>query len=99
MYYKLTREDYKIHEAEFKKTYVGKTWFMKWLVSYIVFLVFIFEIVFNMVLDYIDGVRPMLETIDFFYVVALIIVGIASILYQIEYRRELKDYIITKGKK
>ena len=99
VYYDLTKQECKKHESEFKKKYIGKTLFTRWLASYIVFIVFVFEIVFGLILDYINNIPIKLDMVDIFYIVGILLIGIITVLYQIEYRKELKDYIITKGKK
>lgn len=96
VYYDLTKEEYKKKECDFKKTYVGKYMFTKWLISYIVFLVFIVEILFSVITVYIDNVQYKLDIIDIFYLVAILLIGIITVLYQIEYRKELKDFINIK---
>jgi len=98
VYYDLTKQEYKKHESEFKKKYIGKTLFTRWLASYIVFIVFVFEIVFGLILDYINNIPIKLDMVDIFYIVGILLIGIITVLYQIEYRKELKDYIITKVK-
>ena len=98
MYYKLTKEQYKKYESEFKKTYVGCTLFKKWLISYIVFLVFVFEIFFSFIIDYIDNSPLVIDAMDIFYLVGILIIGIVTSLYRLEYRKEVKDYITNSNK-
>jgi len=95
-YYDLTKEEYKNNEKQFKKTYIGQQFFNARLVQAII----------GCVLWGISGwtigyysVEELTVTLPEF---ALLFVGgiclLASVLWHIEYRKELKKYIIEKNK-
>lgn len=96
MYYDLTKEQYKKYEKKFKKTYVGKEYFQAYLTSAIGTLVFAF--ITGFMYGYIEEVTLNDMSILFAFVFIAIGCGIECVLWHIQYRKELKNYILSDNK-
>ena len=99
MYYNLTKEKYKKYEAEFKKTYVGSQCYKSMVSLYFGFIFLLLLIMFDYFLDSIDKVKFALDVFSICDFIVLFIVGIASFFQYLEYKREVKDYILNKNTK
>lgn len=99
MYYNLTKEKYKKYEAEFKKTYVGSQCYKSMVSLYFGFIFLLLLIMFDYFLDSIDKVKFVLDVFSICDFIILFIVGIASFFQYLEYKREVKDYILNKNTK
>ncbi len=99
MYYNLTKEKYKNYEAEFKKTYVGSQCYKSMVSLFFGFIFLLLLIMFDYFLDSIDKVKFVLDVFSICDFIILFIVGIASFFQYLEYKREVKDYILNKNTK
>lgn len=99
MYYKLTKEQYKKYEADYKKTYVGSQCYKSMISLYFGFIFLVFIAMFDCFLDSIDKVEFSLNVFNICDFIIIFIVGIASFFQYLEYKREVKDYIISKNNK
>lgn len=94
----MTKEEYKKKEADFKKTYIGRTWFIKLCLSNVLFVVACFEVIIGAITDYMDKVVFTVDSVDIIYYICVLLLGVITIFYQIEYRRELKSIMTCKNK-
>ena len=96
MYYSLTKNEYKKFEKDFVKTYVGKQYAIGRLTSAIIGCVF--WCIAGGIIGY-NSVETFQVSISDF---ALLFIGglciLESVLWHIEYRKELKNYILEKNK-
>ena len=99
VYYNLTKEKYKKYEAGFKKTYVGSQCYKSMVSLYFGFIFLLLLIMFDYFLDSIDKVKFALDVFSICDFIVLFIVGIASFFQYLEYKREVKDYILNKNTK
>ena len=99
MYYNLTKEKYKKYEGEFKKTYVGSQCYKSMISLYFGFIFMFLLIILDYFLDSLDKVKFALDVFSICDFIVLFIVGIASFFQYLEYKREVKDYILNKNTK
>lgn len=95
-YYDLTKEEYKKFEKQFKKTYIGQQFFNVRLGQTIIGCI-LWGLAGGIIGYY--SVEELTVTLPEF---TLLFVGgiclLASVLWHIQYRKELKKYIIEKNK-
>lgn len=95
MYYDLTKEQYKKYEKKFKKTYVGKEYFQAYLTSAIGTLIFAF------VAGFVYGYTEVVTLNDMAYLFGFTVIaigcGLECVLWHTQYRKELKNYILSKN--
>lgn len=98
MYYNLTKEEYRKKEFKFKKTYVGNRKYMQKMISFIVFLLFLIDLLINFITANISEEITAL-TIDMnllFSLTGFILIGICTVIFNIDYENSLKEYINNK---
>lgn len=98
MYYKLTEKEYKEYMKEFNKTYIGKLLHQDYLVAFITGCILLFAsggfIGFKAAFGAFE--------VTLFNIALFLIGGFAemeSIIKNIKYKDELKEFIIEKNKK
>jgi len=91
MYYKLKKEEYLEYEQKFKQTYVGKQIFSARLTQAIIGTLFWGISGFSIGYNSTESFQISFNNFVFLFIGGLLL--IASVLWHIEYRRELKDYI------
>lgn len=96
MYYDLKKDEYMEYEKKFKSTYVGKQLFQARMMPAI--LGCILWGIGGGIVGYnsIDSIQFPLSSVAFFLIGGLTL--LESVLWHIEYRKELKNYITKKTK-
>lgn len=97
MYYDLSKKEYLEYEKQFKKTYVGKQLSMGRFPSAIVGT--ILWCVTGGIVGYnsVEAFQITLTEFTFFFIGGLCL--LESVLWHIEYRKELKNYILQTNKR
>lgn len=97
MYYDLTKNEYKKHEKEFNKTYIGKQLSNARLIPGL-FGCILWGIAGGIIgYNFVDAIEITLTELSLFFIGGLSLME--CVLWHIEYRKELKNYIIEKNKK
>ncbi len=94
MYYELTKEQYKKKEKEFRKTYVGKTSYLKCMALLGISVFFLAIILF---IPSIEGneTSMVLELACYIIISACLV---CEAMMGLNYKSELKDYILSQKK-
>ena len=96
MYYKLKKEEYLEYEQKFKQTYVGKQIFHARLIQTITGATLWGIAGFSIGYNSTENFQTSLNDFVFIFMGGLFL--LVSVLWHIEYRRELKDYISKENK-
>ena len=103
MYYNLTRKQYKNYEKKFRRTYIGSVLFIEQIITVIVFMFVACDMIFvgDMLSTILKaaGVEVGITMYTGFAIALIILLGIIIIVNQLSYRKELKQYILTKLEK
>ena len=100
MYYKLNKEQYKKNEGEFKKTYVGNRKYIKKMISFVAFMLFIIDLFIGMIsINLGENANDLIPDMNgLFSLAGIIITGICTVIVSVDYEKSLKDYIMCKSK-
>ncbi|MBP5678710.1 MAG: hypothetical protein J6X28_02650 [Bacilli bacterium] len=93
MYYQLTKEQYKKYGTEFRKTYVGKNYFITCM---LLGAIAVIMLIIMLLLPNIDPNATEITDLTYFVVVSALLICEANI--GLQYKRELKDFIQSKEK-
>lgn len=91
MYYKLKKEEYLEYEQKFKQTYVGKQIFNARFIQSVIGAIFWGIAGFDIGYNSIESFKISFNDFAFIFMGGLFL--LTSVLWHIEYRREIKDYI------
>ena len=97
MYYDLTKKEYTKYEKEFKKTYIGRKYFLSYLISYIFASFFFLGINVWILLD--PNIISTSEIGQLACILVMVSFLIGGTVIWTHYMGELKGYIISKIKK
>lgn len=92
MYYELTKEKYKEYNRKFKKTYVGKGYYLGYLLFYIVAIFLLAEIQIMPIVDS-TYITTSIELTDLCILLLVPTLFIGGVMIELQYRKELKEYI------
>ncbi len=95
MYYTMSKKQYRKYEKEFRKTYVGRQYYVYYLASYIFTLLFFLGINVWMMLDS----NTTIDWSRLTCVLVMISFLIGGTIIWVHYMRELKEFIMAKEKK
>ena len=98
MYYKVTKEQYKKHEGDFKKTYVGNRKYMKKMTSFVAFMLFIIDVFIGIISINLGGnANDLIPDLNGLLSLAgIIITGICTVIVSFDYENNLREYINCK---
>ncbi len=97
MYYNLTKKQFQKYEKDFRKTYIGRTYYVSYLTSYILAPLFFLCMNVWMILDPNKIFSVELSQISFVVVMISFLIG-GTIIW-VHYMKELKGFIMTKLEK
>ena len=98
VYYNLTKEEYKKKEADFKKTYMGNRKYMKKLISFIVFLLFIIDLLIGFIsANFSEETTSLVINMNLLFSLSgFILIGICTVMVNVDYENSLKEYVNSK---
>lgn len=94
MYYELTKEQLKKYEKNFRKTYIGKQYFLSYFITALIALFFLIDILVSTFFD--GGNIVDLESLCYLFIMLSFIIG--TILAKLTYDKEFKEYILSQNK-